>query len=75
MTDDVTVQDSDDGQRRNDGPVSPQVIHQPSLGRVTAERGIVHSPHGQLIHGKLSTQEHRRILSRGRAADGAVCRS
>ncbi len=71
MSDDIAVQNGNDGQRRNDVPVGSQVIHQLSLGRVgtTAERGIVHRPHGWLIHGTFSTQEHKRILSRDRAAD------
>jgi len=70
VSDDVAVQDSDDGQRRNDVLIRSQLIYQPSFGHLgpTAERGTVHHPHSRLIRGTFSTQEHRLILSRDRAA-------
>jgi hypothetical protein len=70
MPDDLAVQDSNDGQRRNHVLVGSQVIHQPSLDHVgtAAESGTVNRTHSRLIRRKLSTQEHKRILSRDRTA-------
>jgi hypothetical protein len=75
MSDDGAVADSNDGQRRNDILVGSQVIHQPSLARVgtAAERSTVNCPHGRLIRGTFSTQQHRRILSPSRADQSSRC--